>query len=119
MPRTTAQVLGLTLLLASCVARDARVVGAPIPSPAPASSPSNIFATPSPEALGAGGDTFATNVQPILSRTCAPCHSPGGIMYGRMPFDQPQTIRDHAEGVLRRLKGADHETVAAWLKAKD
>lgn len=119
MPRTNVQVLGLTLLLASCVARDARVVGAPFPSPMPASAPSTILATPSPDAVGAAGDTFTTNVQPILSRTCAPCHNPGGIMYGRMPFDQPQTIRDHAEGVLRRLKGDDHDAVAAWLKAKD
>ncbi len=119
MPRTTVQVLGLTLLLASCVARDARVVGAPIPPPTPAGATPTIPATPSPGAVGAAVNSFTANVQPILSRTCAPCHNPGGIMYARMPFDQPRTIRDHAEGVLRRLKGADHEAVAAWLKAKD
>ena len=67
-------------------------------------------------------DSFAMTVRPILREHCAPCHEPGGKMYDRLPFDKPQTISAHPEGVLKRLKGEDHEAVAKWLataKAND
>jgi hypothetical protein len=60
-------------------------------------------------------DSFATTVRPILRERCAPCHEPGGKMYERLPFDKAQTIATHPEGVLKRLKGEDHEAVAKWL----
>ena len=59
---------------------------------------------------------FRGKVRPILARSCTPCHVPGGKMYGRLPFDDPRVVRDHKEGVLRRLKGSDRETVAAWAR---
>ena len=62
-------------------------------------------------------NSFATTVRPILREHCAPCHEPGGKMYDRLPFDKPQTIVTHPEGVLKRLKGEDHEAVAKWLAA--
>lgn len=46
---------------------------------------------------------FATDIQPILQSRCMPCHFSGGKMYARMPFDNPQTLRDHSEGILRRI----------------
>jgi len=70
-----------------------------------------------PSAAPVAADTFREGVRPVLQRRCTPCHEPGGVMYARMPFDQPETIRGHREGVLRRLKGDDHATVAAWLEA--
>jgi hypothetical protein len=36
-------------------------------------------------------------------------------MYEKLPFDKPETIATHPEGVLKRLKGEDHEAVAKWL----
>jgi hypothetical protein len=36
-----------------------------------------------------------------------PCHFTGGKMYEKLPFDKAQTIRDHQEGILRRIKGDD------------
>jgi hypothetical protein len=37
-------------------------------------------------------------------------------MYERMPFDRPETILAHKEGVLRRLKNPDdRELVERWL----
>jgi hypothetical protein len=36
-------------------------------------------------------------------------------MYGRMPFDDPRTITGHLEGVRRRLKGEDRETLERWI----
>ena len=60
-------------------------------------------------------DAFATTVRPILREHCAPCHEPGGKMYERLPFDNPQTIATHSEGVLKRLKGEEREAVEKWL----
>jgi hypothetical protein len=37
-------------------------------------------------------------------------------MYERLPFDDPQIVRDHREGVLRRLKGDERAIVEAWLE---
>jgi len=85
---------------------------APLPAPAPTPTPD-----PTPEPTPPPVDAFATTVRPVLFRTCVPCHAPGGVMYGRMPFDQPATIREHKEGILRRLKGADRDAVASWLAA--
>ena len=62
-------------------------------------------------------DSFATTVRPILREHCAPCHEPGGKMYEKLPFDKAETIAAHPEGVLKRLKGEDHEAVAKWLAA--
>jgi len=58
---------------------------------------------------------FARDVQPMLTRTCAPCHFPGGKMYERMPFDDAGTVASNRGGVLRRLKGGDRDTAERWL----
>ncbi len=60
-------------------------------------------------------DDFARTVRPVLVAKCAPCHEPGGKMYGSMPFDRGETIASHREGVLKRLKGGDREAVEKWL----
>jgi pimeloyl-ACP methyl ester carboxylesterase len=60
-------------------------------------------------------DSFRETVQPLLAQRCTPCHFPGGVMYGRIPFDDPEAVRSHEAGVLRRLKGEDRDAVAAWL----
>jgi hypothetical protein len=36
-------------------------------------------------------------------------------MYARLPFDDPKVVASHSAGVLRRLKGADRETMEKWL----
>lgn len=59
---------------------------------------------------------FVRDVRPILAQRCAPCHEPGGRMYSRLPFDAAGTIRDHREGVLRRIKElGEHATIEAFL----
>jgi hypothetical protein len=102
---------------AACAPPPARVAAppaAPEPTPGPTPEPAPE-ATPPP---AAAADAFTSTVQPVLFRTCTPCHVPGGRMYERMPFDQPATVRDHQAGILRRLKGADKDTVAAWLASR-
>ena len=36
-------------------------------------------------------------------------------MYERLPFDQPPVVAAHADGIRRRLKGADLEALEKWL----
>lgn len=67
------------------------------------------------EAEPSAPDGFAATVRPVLLAKCAPCHEPGGKMYGSMPFDRGETIASHREGVLKRLKGGDRRAVEKWL----
>jgi hypothetical protein len=38
-------------------------------------------------------------------------------MYDRLPFDDAQTVRSHADGVRKRLKGENLQALEAWLAA--
>jgi hypothetical protein len=75
--------------------------------PAPAAEPVRPSA--------AAGDPFLATVRPILATRCAPCHNPGGKMYARLPFDDPQVVSSHAPGILRRLNGDDRAAMEKWL----
>ena len=70
---------------------------------------------PAAEARSPGAEAFAATVRPVLAAKCAPCHEPGGKMYGSLPFDKGETIASHREGVLKRLKGDDRAAVEKWL----
>jgi len=64
-------------------------------------------------------DLFGSAVRPVLARRCTPCHEPGGRMYGRMPFDSPDVVASHREGVLRRLKEPDERAAfEGWLRTR-
>jgi mono/diheme cytochrome c family protein len=81
---------------------------------ATAPPPAAVVATP---VVASSADVFTRDIAPLLAQRCAPCHKPGGSMYAKLPFDDPATVRGHREGILRRLKGDDHATVARWLDA--
>lgn len=87
----------------------------------PASAPPASRAAPSPVATPAASPapdaaSFEASVKPLLARTCTPCHVPGGRMYERMPFDRPETILSHKEGILRRMKDPDdRRLLERWL----
>jgi hypothetical protein len=36
-------------------------------------------------------------------------------MYDRLPFDRAEVVASNPEGVLKRLKGEDRETVERWI----
>lgn len=62
--------------------------------------------------------SFDADIKPILQAHCQPCHFTGGKMYARMPFDQPKTIRDHKEGIFRRIKDPEElKKLTAFLKS--
>jgi hypothetical protein len=83
-------------------------------TPSPPPSPTLAPPTPVPSPTEAP-DLFASVVRPIVQTHCAPCHEPGGKMYGRLPFDNPKVLSSHSEGVLRRLKGDDREAFERWI----
>jgi hypothetical protein len=48
--------------------------------------------------------SYARLIQPILVTHCSPCHFPGGKLYDKLPFDNPETILNHQPGVFKRIK---------------
>jgi hypothetical protein len=80
----------------------------------PGSAPTSEEPKPPAEAAPAS-DAFEATVRPVLAARCAPCHEPGGKMYGSLPFDKGETIASHRDGVLKRLKGDDRAAVEKWL----
>ena len=48
--------------------------------------------------------SFTRQIQPILVNNCSPCHFTGGKMYEKLPFDKKETIVDHGDALLRRIK---------------
>ena len=119
-------VLAVACTVTACAPPPTRVAASPprlaapprAPAPAQERAPEPAPAPPAPVevAAAAPADVFTSTVRPILLRHCVPCHEPGGKMYARMPFDNPETLRAHREGVLRRLKvPEEHAAVEAWL----
>ncbi len=86
----------------------------PVPTAVPA-APTAVPSPLPPPAPTEAPDLFVSIVRPVLRAHCAPCHEPGGKMYGRLPFDDPKVPSSHSEGVLRRLKGEDKEAFERWL----
>jgi hypothetical protein len=59
---------------------------------------------------------FTKIIHPILSKNCSPCHFTGGKMYDRLPFDKDTTIINHAEGILKRIKGEENDLLKAFIR---
>jgi len=55
--------------------------------------------------------TFASDIRPILQSSCQPCHFQGGQMYGRLPFDKPETITKLGTKLFTRIKNEDQQRV--------
>lgn len=62
---------------------------------------------------------FDRDIKSILKSRCTPCHFPGGTMYAKLPFDNPQTIRDHPAGIFKRIKDPEEvKKLKAFLAEK-
>jgi cytochrome c553 len=110
---------GRMLITLVVVAAAARCAASPAPRTAAAPPGAPAAQEASTPAEPGGRAAFDDRVKPILARTCAPCHNPGGKMYERLPFDDPETVASHAEGILRRLKEpADRGPVEEWVRAR-
>ena len=60
---------------------------------------------------------FATDIKPTLEQRCRPCHFEGGVMYSRLPFDDPKTILKLGTKLFSRIK--DEKTREAIRKLID
>jgi hypothetical protein len=59
---------------------------------------------------------FAIQVEPILQSRCQGCHFAGGVMYQRLPFDRPETIKTLGEKLFTRLKDEnDRQVIREFL----
>jgi hypothetical protein len=47
---------------------------------------------------------FDTQIKPIFAARCQPCHFSGGVMYERLPFDRPETIKKLGTKLFTRIK---------------
>jgi len=54
---------------------------------------------------------FTTHVKPILQARCQPCHFSGGVMYQRLPFDRPETIKTLGEKLFTRIKDENERRI--------
>ena len=109
-----ATVLAVSAVAALACGANRKVAVAPRPDPSPVTGPAVSMSMPE----AAWKAAFESTIRPMLAERCTPCHQPGGVMYGRLPFDDARTVADAARdrpGFLRRLKGADHEAVEAWI----
>ena len=59
---------------------------------------------PSASVIPAQPMGFETQVLPILQARCRPCHFDGGVMYRRLPFDCPQTVRLLGAKLFTRIR---------------
>jgi hypothetical protein len=111
--------LTVSLLLAACAARRVADAPAPAAAPAPATMPRPA---PVPESAAAASapssaEAFESRIRPLLARTCTPCHVPGGKMYERLPFDNPDVVRSNQASILKRLKvPEDRQALESWLR---
>jgi hypothetical protein len=80
--------VGILLILATCLLAS---------SPAPQPRPQPV--------------DFEKQVRPILEARCQPCHFTGGKMYGKLPFDRPQTIHTLGEKMFTRIKDPKEQAI--------
>ena len=81
--------------------------------------PPDLASTASSAATDSAGIHFERDIVPIMKAKCSPCHFPGGTMYSKMPFDNPQTIIAHPEGILRRIKSEpENGKIKTFLKSQ-
>jgi hypothetical protein len=92
--RDPRRVLLLTLMATACAHGD-RSAAAPSAAPPPAQAAIAV--------------DFARDVRPILERRCQPCHFPGGVMYGTLPFDREATMHELGSKLFTRIKDPDEQ----------
>ncbi len=88
--------VGILLILATCLVAS---------SPAP---------QPRPQAVD-----FEKQVRPTLEARCQPCHFTDGKMYGKLPFDRPQTIHTLGEKMFTRIKDSKEQAILRAFLAEE
>jgi hypothetical protein len=74
--------------------------------------------TSSAETKSAPTISFENQVKPILQARCQPCHFSGGVMYKRLPFDRPETIKTLGTKLFTRLKDEKEQRIISEFLAQ-
>ena len=61
---------------------------------------------------------FHRDVRPMLEARCQPCHFAGGKMYGKLPFDRPETIVRLGTKLFTRIKDERQRAVIRQFLAE-
>jgi hypothetical protein len=61
---------------------------------------------------------FPTQIKPILSARCQPCHFNGGKVYSSMPFDRPETIKRLGTKLFTRIKAENERRLISDFLAQ-
>lgn len=110
---TSGRVAGLATLClaASCMTGPAHDPEPAAPTVAGGEAREEPRAEPAPAAVNE--DLFAAKIAPMLAERCQPCHFPGGVMYERLPFDRPETIRTLGTELFGRIRD---ERERQWIR---
>lgn len=99
--------LALALAAATHCTHEAR-------QPPPQQTPQMSFPAAIPEVPP---PDFAATAGPVLQRNCSPCHFPGGVMHGKLPFDDPETVKEVGSRFFSRIRKAeDQAALRAFLE---
>lgn len=83
------------------------------PAPTVAGGEARVESGVEPAPASVNEDLFAAKIAPMLAERCQPCHFPGGVMYERLPFDQPETIRTLGTELFSRIRD---EQERQWIR---
>ena len=62
--------------------------------------------------------SFTSDIAPILSKNCQPCHFPGGKVFAKLPFENYFTVKKLGLKLNTRFKKEEQQTlVKSWVKA--
>lgn len=103
--------LATLCLVASCMTGPTHDPEPPAPTTSGGEARGESGVEPAPAAVN--DDLFAAKIAPMLAERCQPCHFPGGVMYERLPFDRPETIRALGTELFSRIRD---EQERQWIR---
>jgi len=108
------------VLLAACAhprtSQEGRQSGATRVRPEPSQAPP---AQPAAASYPVRLVDFTRDVRPLLEQHCQPCHFQGGKIYDRLPFDEPDTVRQVGTKLFTRIKAESDQAVIRQFLSQD
>jgi len=112
--RVIGQLLAIALASSSCVKSKASAPAVTLSANKASEAPVLVTAV----TADSSRIDFATQIQPLLSARCQPCHFPGGKMYARLPFDRPETIRLLGDKLFTRIRDTQGQALVRGFLAQ-
>ena len=72
------------------------------------------------QANSGSSPTYQSDILPMLTTNCQPCHFEGGKVFGKLPFTEFKTVKTLGKKLTTRLqdkeKQEQRELVLSWVK---